>query len=353
MQEIPFATPGQALAQAVPQAVQTVSQGIQLSMQARQQRWEQQYQKAAVAVHLISNDNVPDSIKLKAANNGLLPILSDGQFKVLGGAHSQVQPFTEDDLKDKDFISSAQKLKSISEDKTLSPTQKRQFQRQTMIDYYTAKGKAAQATKLQENMLDEEETAANKGFDQAAKLREEFQKQNSSFKEIRDATQRVQSVSKDGTGPSDLAMIYNFMKVLDPKSVVRESEFQSAADAKSWLSKADAGLLGNIVIPSSVRIAIQKADPSKGGPLLLPEQRKEFVRQTQNIYKGQRAIYDQSVTEFKRLGKVMNIPDEMQSFATFEPGQASNASPLAERPGTPAPKKQPKNAADWLKGQGL
>ncbi len=351
MQDIPFATPGQALAQAIPQAAQTVSQGIQLGMQAREQRWQKQYQKAAIAVNLISNDNVPDSIKLRAANNGLLPMLSDGQFKVLGESHAQVKPFTEDDLKDKEFIATAQKLKSISEDKELSPTQKRQFQRQTMIDYYTTKGKAAEASKLQENLLDEQETAAVKGFDQAAKLRQEFTKQNESFREIRDASQRVHSVSTDATGPSDLAMIYNFMKVLDPKSVVREAEFQSAADAKSWLSRVDAGILGNIVIPSSIRVAIQKSDPAKSGPLLLPEQRKEFVKQVNNIYKGQRQIYDQSVAEFKRLGTAMNIPEEMQSFATFEPGMANPGRENMPPPPS-VPKKKPKNADDWLKGIG-
>ena len=349
MQDIPFATPGQAFAQAVPQAAQTISQGMQLGMQAREQRWQKQYQKAAIAVSLISNDNVPDSIKLKAANNGLYPLLSDGQFKPLGDSHDQVKPFTMDDLQDESFKETAQKLKSISEDKELNPNQKRQFQRQTMIDYYSNKGKAAEALKLQEGMLDEQETAATKGFDQAAKLRAEFTKQNESFREIRDATQRVQSVSKDATGPSDLALIYNFMKVLDPKSVVRESEFRSAADAKAWLSKVDMGLLGNVVVPSAVRAAIQKADPTKSGTFLLPEQRKEFVKQVDNIYKGQRQIYDQSVAEFKRLGKAMGIPEEMQSFATFEPGSAEPVKSTQNQPAV-APKKQPTNAADWLEG---
>ncbi len=349
MQDIQFSTPGQALAQAVPQAAQIVSQGVQLGMQAREQRWQKQYQKAAIAVSLLSNDNVPDSVKLKAANNGLYPMLADGQFKVMGDSHDQVKPFTMDDLQDESFKETAAKLKSISEDKELNPNQKRQFQRQTMIDYYSNKGKAAEALKLQEGMLDEQETRADKSFDQAAKLRAEFMKQNETFRDIRDATQRVKSVANDGTGASDLALIYNFMKVLDSRSVVRETEFKSAADAKAWLSKVDAGLLGEIAVPSSIRAAIQKADPNKNGPLLLPEQRKDFVKQVDNIYKGQRQIYDQSVGEFKRLGKVMGIPDEMQSFATFEPGSANPIRTNTAQPEV-TPKKQPTNAADWLKG---
>lgn len=76
---------------------------------------------------------------------------------------------------------------------------------------------------------------------------------------------RLNSVIKDsaasGTGAGDLALINTFIKMLDPGSVVRESEFAQAQDTAGLLSKLAASL-GRV----------------QSGQVLVPAQREEFAR---------------------------------------------------------------------------
>lgn len=103
-------------------------------------------------------------------------------------------------------------------------------------------------------------------------------------KEISAAFGRIQEVGNDQTAAGDLALIFNYMKMLDPRSVVRESEFRSAEQAKAWLSETqNAG----IPVPSSIVTAIQKAQPGKKGAFLLPQQREDFMGRASDLYGSQ------------------------------------------------------------------
>jgi GH24 family phage-related lysozyme (muramidase) len=109
----------------------------------------------------------------------------------------------------------------------------------------------------------------------------EFEDASSGFLDTQAAFGRIHSVADSATAAGDLALIFNFMKMLDPGSVVRESEFRSAEQAKSWLARTEKD---GLVIPSSVKTAIQKADPDQSGAFLLPSQRQDFLSQARNIY---------------------------------------------------------------------
>lgn len=90
-----------------------------------------------------------------------------------------------------------------------------------------------QTLKLQEDGLRVKELIA-KGTNQQvvgneAKLRDDYNQLSKTFIGVRDAHQRVMASAKDPTAAGDLALIFNYMKVLDPTSVVRESEFAQAA----------------------------------------------------------------------------------------------------------------------------
>lgn len=106
-------------------------------------------------------------------------------------------------------------------------------------------------------------------------LRKEYNNEKKEFEKVFNAYDRIDSISQgEPSAAGDLSLIFNFMKMLDPGSVVRESEFRNAEQAKAWLSKSDDA---GVVIPSSVRTAIQKADPGQKGAFLLPQQRGDFV----------------------------------------------------------------------------
>ena len=75
------------------------------------------------------------------------------------------------------------------------------------------------------------EAAAGKavGFENETKLRKEYDKSSKDFKEAKLGFEKVQNAaSAEPSGANDLAIIFGYMKVLDPGSVVREGEFANA-----------------------------------------------------------------------------------------------------------------------------
>lgn len=101
----------------------------------------------------------------------------------------------------------------------------------------------------------------------------DFQKQAGAY------TRVVQS-AKNPSPAGDLSLIFNYMKVLDPGSVVRESEFATAAGARAELTRAQES---GTVIPAVVAQAMQRVET---GLRLLPEQRQDFVNRAGMLYQG-------------------------------------------------------------------
>jgi len=72
--------------------------------------------------------------------------------------------------------------------------------------------------------------ATPKAFEQEEKLRKEFQGRTKVYGELGTTYQNMKSSADAKTGPGDIALITGFMKMLDPGSVVRETEFATARD---------------------------------------------------------------------------------------------------------------------------
>ena len=69
-----------------------------------------------------------------------------------------------------------------------------------------------------------------KAFDQEEKLRKEYQGRTKVYGELGSTYSNIKSSSEAKTGAGDIALITGFMKMLDPGSVVRETEFATARD---------------------------------------------------------------------------------------------------------------------------
>lgn len=69
-----------------------------------------------------------------------------------------------------------------------------------------------------------------KTFEQEEKLRKEFQARTKVYGELGSTFSNLQASAQAKTGPGDIALITGFMKMLDPGSVVRETEFATARD---------------------------------------------------------------------------------------------------------------------------
>lgn len=126
-------------------------------------------------------------------------------------------------------------------------------------------------------------TPAPKGgdFKDASAFRKEFTglSRIKNFSDVTEAYTRIVKSAKDPSPAGDLALIFNYMKVLDPSSVVRESEFAAAAKAGSFGAKIEAAI-----------------NQIEKGTRLAPEQRADFLSRATDLYKGAeeqaRPIYD-------------------------------------------------------------
>lgn len=143
---------------------------------------------------------------------------------------------------------------------------------------------------------------ANQTFTAEQKLYDQFQKATETPREQVAAYRRVEAIYRnpaedrvrqikvgdevftaDGQGAADLALIFNYMKMLDPGSVVREGEFALARKAGS--------------VPQQVKAYLNSV---VNGGQLDPVTRKRLVAQARNQYNSAAESID---TTYKRLLK--------------------------------------------------
>lgn len=101
-------------------------------------------------------------------------------------------------------------------------------------------------------------------------LRDEYVNQSKEFVDVSNAYRRILASNEDPSAAGDLALIFNYMKMLDPGSVVRESEFATAENAAS--------------VPERIRGLWNK---TLSGEKLLPDRRADFVKRADKLYAGQ------------------------------------------------------------------
>ncbi len=132
-------------------------------------------------------------------------------------------------------------------------------------------------------------------------LRKEFAGQSKTFMGTRDSFARIQESARNPSAAGDLAMVFNFMKMLDPASVVRESEFKTAAQARAWLTNAGES---GFKIPAFIKQMIQKAET---GQFLIPVQRADFLNRSKDLFKRQNAQHQQRVNTYTGIAKRANL----------------------------------------------
>lgn len=136
-------------------------------------------------------------------------------------------------------------------------------------------------------------TEKNK-FDQAAKIRGEVDKSTKIFRDVQDSFSRVKaSQTGEVTAASDLALIFNFMKMLDPGSVVREGEFATAQNAAG--------------VPDRVRNVWNRL---VDGERLNPDQRKNFVAEAKKQFDSAKKLNKKREDDFVALAKRFDLSKE-------------------------------------------
>ena len=117
-------------------------------------------------------------------------------------------------------------------------------------------------------------------FGDEDKLRDDFRTESKEFVKVRDAYGRI--LSTDASAAGDLALIFNYMKMLDPGSVVREGEFATAQNSAG--------------IPERIRAQYNRV---KSGERLTEITRADFLQQAKNLYETQADSQSYLEAEYK------------------------------------------------------
>lgn len=115
-------------------------------------------------------------------------------------------------------------------------------------------------------------------------LRKEFQDVTKDFRAIRDSHTRISASASNPSPAGDLSLIFNYMKMLDPGSVVRESEFATAQNAAG--------------VPDRVRSLYNRL---LNGEKLATNQRADFVSRAQKLYDAQLDQYQKTADQYRGL----------------------------------------------------
>lgn len=144
----------------------------------------------------------------------------------------------------------------------------------------------------------------------AFKLADDFARDSKPFIVMRDANQRVVTSSQNPDAAGDLSLIFGYMKMLDPNSVVRETEFANAQNAAG--------------VPDQIRNLYNRA---MSGERLNPTQRQQFVGQAQKLFSEAKRNQSQVVRQYTDRSRRFGIDpsvvvDELDTGAGAAPENA-------------------------------
>lgn len=132
---------------------------------------------------------------------------------------------------------------------------------------------------------------ADKRPEAESKLRKEYNDNTKVFQEVASAYNRLQA--SEPTAAGDLALIFQFMKMLDPGSVVREGEFANAQNAAG--------------IPTRIQNIYNKL---LSGERLSADQRGQFTSQAGKLYEAEKRKADAVRSGITRIGQGMGLNTE-------------------------------------------
>ncbi len=130
-------------------------------------------------------------------------------------------------------------------------------------------------------------TGGQKGFENEMKLRGEFKSEPvyKAYTEMQSAYGQINDGLNAESPAGDLAAATKFMKLLDPGSVVRESELGMAMSATGMLDKAK-----------------NYAELRMSGKKLTPDQRKDFKQVSDALFSTATSVYNQKRNELVQQG---------------------------------------------------
>ena len=128
-------------------------------------------------------------------------------------------------------------------------------------------------------------------------LADSYYDESKNFITIRDAYGRVNAADPSAAG--DLSLIFAYMKMLDPNSVVREQEFANAQNAAG--------------VPDRIRAQYNNV---LNGQKLAETQRADFLKQAKNIYDTTSEQQEKTAARFTDRAKAFGLPEKAVGLIT-------------------------------------
>ena len=126
-----------------------------------------------------------------------------------------------------------------------------------------------------------------------AELRKEYIAGSKVWNEVNNAYGKIKTAAANPSAANDVALLYGYMKILDPGSVVRESEYATAENTAG--------------VPERVRAQYNKA---LSGERLTPSIRKDFVRSASDLHKSQAKNHHQLKKTYTDITKRSGLNPE-------------------------------------------
>jgi hypothetical protein len=128
----------------------------------------------------------------------------------------------------------------------------------------------------------------------ASGLRDDLRAESKDFSAARDGYERMLSAATDPSPAGDVALLYGFMKLLDPNSVVRETEFATAAKTGS--------------LPTQIQAAAERVI---SGQRLTRGQRADFMNRAKGLFGRAQNRHDARRNSYRQIAKETGIPDRL------------------------------------------
>jgi hypothetical protein len=173
----------------------------------------------------------------------------------------------------------------------------------------TTAREAAQTGQIRAGVIPSEKRPEAEG-----KLRKEYSDQTKSYQDVKSAYSRITASQDNAAG--DLSLIFNYMKMLDPGSTVREGEFASAQNATGVPSRV-LNVYNNVI----------------SGERLNTGQRQQFVGQAKTLY-SQARVQENTVRKgVERIAKGYGLDPQNIFYEAVESTPVAPAvAPVAPTP---------------------
>lgn len=212
----------------------------------------------------------------------------------------------------------------------------------TPISGFVSKEEKKEARQLENEAKKEAKEQEKISRQQTTELRKEFLglPTTKDIQAMDTSLKKLTAAAKDATGADDIAIVFNFMKLQDPGSTVREGEYANAQQA--------AGVSDKVIAQYNKLLA---------GETLTPEQRKMFVESAGKTYNAALDAYSQMGERYKGLAKKGNLSPEdvVPEYKRYTPNEVTidpkiEAAKKALKSNDPT---QRKGAENFLRSKGV